>query len=149
MEVIGKVMIISFETDEEPIFNQIKNLLTNEQFEVIEHKEEGIVASSKMKLYTREHRVEINNNTMVLGRKQFALLLLLMKNSNRIFTKEEIYDYIWNDAVPINVAETVRYHISDIRKKLSNLCGDNFIQTVWGVGYRFCEAGVSRQAEPR
>lgn len=141
---MGKVMIISFNTGEEKVISQIMGLLVNKEFEIIEHKEESIVTSSKMKLFAREHRVEIENKTMLLGRKQFALLLLLAKSPNRIFTKEELYDYVWNDAIPINVEETIRYHISNLRKKMSRLCGENFIQTVWGVGYRYCETAVKR-----
>lgn len=131
-------MVLSFNTGEEQLISQIIELLANEQFEVIEQKE-TIITCSKIKLHSREYRVEIDGNSLVLGRKQFALLYILAKNPNRIFTKEEIYDYVWNDAVPINVEETVRYHISDIRKKLNNLTGENFIETVWGIGYRFRE----------
>lgn len=43
------------------------------------------------------------------------------------------------DATPINVEETVRYHVSDIRRKLTEMSGKKFIETVWGIGYRFCD----------
>lgn len=136
---IGKVMIISFENEEEDVLKQIVNLLVNQRFEVIEQESGFDISSSKLKFLPREHRIEVDSKNLVLGRKQFTLLLLLAKNPNKIFTKEEIYAYVWNDVIPINVEETIRYHVSVIRKKLSKLCGDNFIQTVWGIGYRFCE----------
>lgn len=138
-------MIISFSSGEEKVISQIMELLNSKQFEVIEHKEESIITSLKIKLYSRENRVEVGNKNLVLGRRQFAMLCLLAKNPNRIFTKDEIYTYIWNDVVPINVEETVRYHISEIRKKMKKLCGENFIQTVWGIGYRFCETAENQQ----
>lgn len=43
------------------------------------------------------------------------------------------------DTTPINVEETVRYHVSDIRRKLTEMSGKKFIETVWGIGYRFCD----------
>lgn len=132
-------MIISFNNGEENVISQIMGLLTNESFEVIEQKENPSFTSSNMKLYSREHRIEIDNKILVLGRKQFALLSLLARNPNRIFTKEDLYSYVWSDLVPINVEETVRYHISDIRKKLNQLSKDSFIETIWGIGYRFRE----------
>lgn len=138
---MGKVMIISFDSGEEQVIDRIMQLLSNEQIEVAEYHEESTVNSSKMKLFPRESRVEVDNRSLILGRRQFAVLLLLAKNPNRIFTKEEIYSYVWNDAVPINVEEAVRYHISDIRKKLSGMYKESFIETIWGIGYRFrvCE----------
>lgn len=132
-------MIISFSPDEEQLLNQIMDMLGKSHFELIERTEEAFIASSRMKFYPREQRIEIQSENLLLGRKQFALILLLARNPNRIFTKEEFYNYVWNDAVPVNVEETIRYHISDIRKKLYGLTGENFIETVWGIGYRFQE----------
>lgn len=55
-------------------------------------------------------------------------------------TKEQIYSHVWNEIVPINVDETIRYHISEIRKKLNELADIDCIETVWGIGYRFKES---------
>lgn len=68
---------------------------------------------------------------------EYEILSLLAKNPGRVFSKEQIYDMIWNDP-GIGDCSTVMNHIQKIRKKI----GDNsnnpiYIQTVWGVGYRF------------
>ncbi|MDE7325697.1 MAG: response regulator transcription factor [Lachnospiraceae bacterium] len=71
-----------------------------------------------------------------LSKYEFALLRLLMENPNRTCTKSKIYDYVWNDE---NSADdnTLNVHISKLRKKLKE-CNpkQDYIETVWGVGYR-------------
>lgn len=67
--------------------------------------------------------------------KEFDLLLFLAQNPNRAFSKEHLFDRIWGmDA--LGDVSTVAVHIQRIREKLSK-SGEKYIDTVWGVGYRF------------
>ncbi|MDO4317966.1 MAG: response regulator transcription factor [Lachnospiraceae bacterium] len=73
---------------------------------------------------------------MELSRHEFALLALLMENPGRTCTKSRIYDSVWDDE---NSADdnTLNVHISKLRKKLRECSPEaDYIETVWGVGYR-------------
>lgn len=81
------------------------------------------------------HTVSINNSPISMTAKEFDLLLFLAQHPNRAFSKEQLFDRIWGfDA--IGDISTVAVHIQRVREKLSS-SGDKFIDTVWGVGYRF------------
>ncbi|MCD7998796.1 MAG: winged helix-turn-helix domain-containing protein [Clostridiales bacterium] len=88
-------------------------------------------------LVPQEYKVEQNGVSRTLGRRQFAILHLLARNPGRTFAKEQIYSHVWEEFAPINVDETIRYHIGEIRKALRELTGQDGIETVWGIGYRF------------
>lgn len=82
-------------------------------------------------------RVFINGEEKIMPAKEYDLLLFLAENPNRVFSKEHIFDRIWGmDA--IGDVSTVTVHIRRLREKIE-LDIDNlqYIETVWGVGYRF------------
>lgn len=77
-----------------------------------------------------------NGRQVELSRHEFALLQLLMENPNRTCTKSMIYDTVWDYE---NSADdnTLNVHISKLRKKLKECApGTDYIETVWGIGYR-------------
>ncbi len=79
--------------------------------------------------------VTINGENVTMTAKEFDLLYFLASNPNRAFSKEHLFDRIWGmDA--IGDVSTVAVHIQRIRDKLSK-SGEKFIETVWGVGYKF------------
>lgn len=78
-------------------------------------------------------RVYINGREVPFTAKEFDLLMFLAKNPDRAFSKEHLFDRIWGmDA--LGDVSTVAVHIQRIRDKLAP---EKFIDTVWGVGYRF------------
>lgn len=83
-----------------------------------------------------DYSVICNGISLELSRHEFALLQLLMERPERTCTKSLIYDTIWNDE---NSADdnTLNVHISKLRKKLKSANPDTeYIETVWGIGYR-------------
>lgn len=85
---------------------------------------------------TDSYRFYKNNNEIILTAKEKQLLLLFLKNINHVFTKEMIYELIWNNtAIDDN---TIMVNIRNIRKKIEdNPKQPKFLQTEWGIGYRF------------
>ena len=69
--------------------------------------------------------------------KKYEILKLLMKNPDRIYTIEMIYEMVWDEAFTYNAKNTVMVHIKNLRNKLIKACGDACIHTEWGRGYRF------------
>ena len=74
----------------------------------------------------------MGDQTLVLPRKEFALLELLHSQPGKLFTREEIYSRIWGDKVVVG-DRTIDVHIRKLRQKI----GEQHIVTVKGVGYKF------------
>lgn len=70
-----------------------------------------------------------------ITKQEFAILELLLKHPKQVFSKEEIFEYAWEEAY-MGETKTLDVHISNIRKKLKSVTEEEFIETVWGIGYR-------------
>ena len=81
-------------------------------------------------------QVSIKGKEVHLGPTEFRLLKFLMTNPNRAFSRAQLIDMVWGQAVYV-VERTVDVHISRLRSLLETNDLDNIIQTVRGVGYRF------------
>lgn len=82
-------------------------------------------------------RVYVDDEEKVLTTKEFDLLTFLASNPNHVFTKEELFQKIW-DMDSIGDIATVTVHIKKIREKIEyDTSKPQYIETIWGVGYRF------------
>ena len=82
-------------------------------------------------------RVWVNEEEKQFTTKEFDLLTFLAENPNHVFTKEELFKEIWNMDSVGDIA-TVTVHIKKIREKIEmNTAKPQYIETIWGVGYRF------------
>lgn len=70
-----------------------------------------------------------------ITKQEFSILELLMKHPKKVFSKEEIFEYAW-DELYMGETKTLDVHISNIRKKLKKVTDKEYIETVWGIGYR-------------
>ena len=135
---LGKVLILSFEDEEEYIINHILSCI-NREMEILHHGDvqnrqlyfEGLYIDEQKRIVARE------NNEIELTYTEFEILLLLAQNIGRVFSKEQIYDIIWNEPYSGDYNVVMR-HICNIREKIEDDPGQPmYIQTVRGVGYRF------------
>lgn len=83
-----------------------------------------------------KYRVKIKDEFMELPPKEMELLYFLVKNQNRVFTREQLIEYIWGFDFEGD-HRTIDVHIKRLRKKLEPLKERYNIKTVWGVGYKF------------
>ncbi len=82
-------------------------------------------------------RVWVNEEEKQFTTKEFDLLVFLAQNPNHVFTKEELFKEIW-DMESVGDIATVTVHIKKIREKIEfNTAKPQYIETIWGVGYRF------------
>jgi len=82
-------------------------------------------------------RVYVNNVEVFLTAKEFDLLVLLASNPNRVFSKTELFDRIWGMDSIGDIA-TITVHIGRLREKIELVPSNpQYIETIWGVGYRF------------
>lgn len=72
---------------------------------------------------------------IVLTRHEFNILELLIKHPKKVFTKQMIYEYAWEQEYFVE-DKTINVHISNIRSKLKSSGTDDYIQTVWGMGFK-------------
>lgn len=82
--------------------------------------------------------VMANEHSLKLTKKEFDILVYLARNKNRVVTKDSIAEYLWGDYMDDAFSYDFIYaHVKNLRKKLvQNNCGD-YLQTVYGVGYKF------------
>ena len=90
-----------------------------------------------LKIDKTARRVWVNGEEKNFTTKEFDLLAFLAQNPNHVFTKEELFSKIW-DMESIGDIATVTVHIKKIREKIEfNTTKPQYIETIWGVGYRF------------
>lgn len=99
--------------------------------------ENEIVEIRGLKIDKTARRVWVNGEEKQFTTKEFDLLSFLAQNPNHVFTKEELFSKIW-DMESIGDIATVTVHIKKIREKIEfNTTKPQYIETIWGVGYRF------------
>ena len=80
--------------------------------------------------------IKINDCLLYLTAKEYMILELLIKNQNKVFSKANLYESIWHEEY-IGDDNAIKTHISNIRSKLKKFNpNENYIETVWGLGYR-------------
>ncbi len=100
-------------------------------------QENEIVEIRGIKIDKTARRVWVNGEEKAFTSKEFNLLTFLAQNPNHVFTKEELFSKIW-DMESIGDIATVTVHIKKIREKIEfNTAKPQYIETIWGVGYRF------------
>ena len=99
--------------------------------------ENEIIEIRGLKIDKTARRVYVNGEEKQFTTKEFDLLTFLAQNPNHVFTKEELFNKIW-DMESIGDIATVTVHIKKIREKIEfNTAKPQYIETIWGVGYRF------------
>ncbi len=98
----------------------------------------GMLTFKDIVIEPDEYRVTAAGQEVMLTRREFMILELLMSNPNKVFTKNNIYESVWNEEF-VGEDNAVNVHISNIRQKLAKVNGDEtYIQTVWGIGFKMC-----------
>lgn len=100
-------------------------------------KENEVIEIRGIKIDKTARRVYINGEEKAFTTKEFDLLTFLAQNPNHVYTKEQLFQEIW-DMESIGDIATVTVHIKKIREKIeANTSKPQYIETIWGVGYRF------------
>ena len=114
----------------------------SEDIEVLKHKavHKGELCFEGLYIDKRKRIVVRKKNEIDLTYTEFEILLLLAQNAGIVFSKEQIYDRVWKEPY-YGDYNIVMSHIRNIREKIENNPSKPvYIQTVWGVGYRFNQA---------
>lgn len=110
-------------------YERIKNRFTSKT-------KNNTIAIRGLEIIKDSRQVFINGNEIVLAQKEFDLLIYMAENPNRVFSREDLFEKIWGlDA--LGDTATVTVHIGRVREKIeSSPSNPQYIETVWGAGYR-------------
>ncbi|MDO4863873.1 MAG: response regulator transcription factor [Ruminococcus sp.] len=86
-------------------------------------------------VYPAENRACWEDKPLSLTAKEFQLLLLFMEHPQKVYSKANLYESVWNEEYCYE-DNTVSVHVSNLRSKLKKASGQDLIETVWGIGYR-------------
>ena len=131
--------MVSFNGDEEKLIDSVISILDagREKFTFQEINLKSELQHNDIVIDLERREGSRNGKKVGMTYTEFEILQLLAKNPGRVFTKEQIYDVVWKEpyAGDYNI---VMSHISHIREKIEDdPAHPVYIQTVWGVGYKF------------
>ncbi len=119
------------------LVSRIKALLKRyrtEQKEEEELKDSKIIERGNLIIDKEKYQVMNNGKELVLPKKEFELLLLLISKPDKVFTRDEIFTAVWGDNIIVG-DRTIDVHIRKLREKI----GDKHIKTIKGVGYKYID----------
>lgn len=106
-----------------------------ERHDALTFANDDIITVGQLVIDKDAHKVKVDDKEISLTAKEYDLLVFLAENPNRTFSREVLFDRIWGmDA--IGDVSTVTVHIQRVRDKI-NTENEQYIETIWGVGYRF------------
>lgn len=112
---------------------RIKAVIRRKQFS---GKQE--IVCDEVQINTANFEVRVNRQLIQLTKKEYDLLLYFISNKNRAITKESIAEHLWGDN--IDAADSFNFiytHIKNLRKKMTQAKGKDYIKTIYGLGYKF------------
>lgn len=99
------------------------------------NKENGVYRIRDLTVDENKRLVRFKDKELNLTIYEFEILLLLTKNPDKIFSRAKIYNKIWNTTY-LGEDNTINMHISNLRHKLLKHSNDEYIKTVWGIGFK-------------
>lgn len=112
------------------------NIRRNTQYVTQTVKVEEVLTCGSLTLDVNDYSVTKNGMRIELTAKEFEILKLLLQNPKKVYTKEQIYSHVWNDAY-LGDENAVNVHISRLRNKIEeDPRNPQIIITVWGIGYK-------------
>ena len=97
-----------------------------------------IVRVNEISINTKTREVAVNDELVDLTPKEYDLLLYFASNKNRVLSKQNIAEHLWGDYVDhLDNLDFVYQHIKNLRKKLMEAGANDYIESVYSIGYKF------------
>ena len=98
------------------------------------------IALNEITILADNKEVNIHGQAVVLTKKEYELLVFFITNKNRVLTKEIIAEHLWGDYIDMSDNfDFIYVHINNLRRKIKNAGGNDYIRTIYGMGYKFCD----------
>jgi DNA-binding response OmpR family regulator len=115
--------------------SRIKAVLRRRQFD-----RSDILNFNEISINTFSKTVSVSGKEIAFTKKEYDILLYFIINKNRVMTKEALAEHLWNDNIDlVDSFDFIYTHLNNIRKKIKNAGGINYIKTIYGMGYKFSE----------
>lgn len=99
------------------------------------------IIHNEIRINPEDKTVFVNNTQLQLTKKEFELLHFFVANKNHLLTKESIAEHLWGDNIDLaDNFDFIYTHINNLRKKIVTAGGDDYLQTVYGMGYKYTGA---------
>lgn len=138
---MSEIVILHLDTSNEEIYTKMLEVINGSGYQVqtISPEKNMILHIKDLEIIPENYQVFRDGKEIFLTGKEFEILILLAKNRGRVFSKEQIYDAVWNNEYVFDERNMTAY-INKIRRKIEpDPAHPRYIITVWGVGYKFNE----------
>ncbi|MCM1499627.1 MAG: winged helix-turn-helix domain-containing protein [Clostridium sp.] len=138
---MSEIVILHLDTSNEEIYTKLLEVINGSgyQLQTISPDKNMILHIKDLEIIPENYQVFRDGKEIFLTGKEFEILILLARNRGRVFSKEQIYDAVWNNEYVFDERNMTAY-INKIRRKIEpDPAHPRYIITVWGVGYKFSE----------
>lgn len=137
----GKIMILSVPESDEAVFDRILNVLKHvDVSEITEIKATSAIQIGELYIDSSQHIIKKGTEEIRLTNTEFQMLYFLAIHNGMAMSKEQIYEYVWNDEYFFDDSN-ITSHIRRLRVKIEdNPAKPRYIQTVRGIGYKMQKA---------
>lgn len=95
---------------------------------------------NEIKINVESNEVTVNRENIDLTKKEYDILLYFMVNRNKVITRESIAEHVWGDSISYaDNYDFVYSHIKNLRKKIGQKKGRNYLHNLYGIGYKFSD----------
>lgn len=101
--------------------------------------DDQVITHKNLTLNRKDGRVFIKGEQISLTTKEYAILELLLSYPDKMFSKSNIFESIWNEDFDIYDDNALKVHMSNLRSKLKKYDDEEYIETIWGMGYRLAK----------
>ena len=101
--------------------------------------DDQVITHKNLTLNRKDGRVFIKGEQISLTTKEYAILELLLSYPDKMFSKSNIFESIWNEDFAIYDDNALKVHMSNLRSKLKKYDDEEYIETIWGMGYRLAK----------
>lgn len=109
--------------------------LNHDSSDVSDTKTRNTLDYKELSLDLNSKALIVNGNSITLTAQEYKIMELFLKNPGKVFSKNEIYEYAWDDYY-MGEDKTIYVHISNIRQKIKKFTQQEYIETVWGLGFK-------------
>ncbi len=103
-------------------------------------KGNSLLKFNEISIDTANKEIKINDIALVFTKKEYDMLLYFVINKNRVLTKEAIAEHLWDDNIDMaNNFDFIYTHLNNIRRKIKKAGGNNYIKTIYAMGYKFTD----------
>jgi DNA-binding response OmpR family regulator len=100
----------------------------------------NVIEFNEIKVMPDTFEATVHGQALQLTKKEFDLLLYLIANQNRVLSKETLAEHLWGDyMIEFDSFDFVYTHIKNLRKKLLEKGGEDYLKTLYGIGYKFTD----------